>query len=365
MILQEMRGRAKINDICQCFITVHEKNITSYGRYTMKKKKQAEIISFEPQNIDNMSTGLIESPIVISMIETLGLNSVIDENLEIDIWNRKYEPNDLLKALLFVMILEDYALEDADDLMLDEFIVSNHFDPMMTVSDFIGRFSDDDIRETVLKINDAMVKSVVSESNLDRITIDIDVSVETDKVYGKKSILYMFASYAAEIRMMITSMFLLHDESIGNSAVDLLDRTLSLIPEGTILHMRSENVCYRYEVVEFCEKHEITFSITADVNAPLIKKMESLTSDHWECLNDKEEVCQLLHRPSGWKKEYRLIATRNRIGNDLFGPLYEYKAFVTNSTKKKPPSLVSFHRQHDVVLDEIKNKVNSVDYEKL
>ncbi len=331
----------------------------------MKKKKQAEIIRFEPQNIDDMSTELIESPIVISMIETLGLNRIIDENLEIDIRNRNIETNDLLKALLLVLILEGYALEDADDLMLDEFIVSNHYDPMMTVGDFIDRFSDDDIQDTVLKINDEMVKSVISESNLDRITIDVDVSVETEKVHGKETRLYVFESYAAEIRMIITSMFFLNEKSLGDSAVDLLDRTLSLIPEGTILHMRSENVCYRYEVVEFCEKHEITFSITADVNAQMIKHMESLTGDHWECLNDKEEVCQLLHLPSGWKKEYRFIATRNRIGDDLFGHLYEYKAFVTNSTKKKPASLVSFHRQHDVVIDEIKNNVNSVDYEEL
>lgn len=329
----------------------------------MKKKKQAEIIRFEPDIIDDMSTELIESPTAISIFETLGLNGIIGENLEIDIRNRRYEQIDLLKAILFVMILDGYTLEDADDLMLDDFIVSNQNDPMMTVGHFIDQFSDDDIRETVLKINDAMVKSVISENNHDRLTIDIEASAETNEVYGRKTRFYMFASYAAEIGIMITSRIHMQGNSLGDSAVALLDHTLTLIPENIILHMRSENECYRQEVVDFCEKHEITFSITADVDAPLIKNAEALPGDHWECLNEKEEVGQLFFQPSGWKKEYRFIATRIRVGEDMFGPLYEYKVFVTNSTKKKPVSLVSFHRQHDVVLDEIKNNVNSIDYE--
>jgi hypothetical protein len=98
----------------------------------------------------------------------------------------------------------------------------------------------------------------------------------------------------------------------------------------------------------------MTFTITADMTAPLHQMIEALPDDAWHPFPSTEDAANLSYQPTGWPKPYRFIAVRKRKGEDMFGVVYTYRAFVTNIVRGKPELLVRRHRRHANVENGIK-----------
>jgi hypothetical protein len=176
----------------------------------------------------------------------------------------------------------------------------------------------------------------------------------TGKSYDGVTGYQALAVFAAEPGLLLAQELRPANTHSGSGAVALIEHALTLIPPGTRVHIRSDSACYSKGVVGMCEHRKMTFTITADMTAPLHQKIEELPDDAWHSFSSTEDAANLSYQPTDWPKPYRFIAIRKHKGEDMFGVVYTYRAFVTNIVRGKPELLVRRHRRHANVENGIK-----------
>jgi hypothetical protein len=266
-------------------------------------------------------------------------------------------------AIILALLGGGDGLEDVDKIRLDEVVSGGGFPHSTTVGDFLRRFEEEEIFDALTRVQDALSKSVLDARGYDRLTLDIDATTikaegrnreGTDKSYDGVRGYQALAVFAAEPGLLLVQELRPANTHPGSGALPLLERAVRVIPEGTTLHLRSDSACYSKKEVQWCESHAMTFTITADMIAPLQQKIEALPEDAWHSFSSSEDAANLSYRPTGWPKPYRFIAVRKRKGKDMFGAVYTYRAFVTNIVRGKPELLVRRHRRHANVENGIK-----------
>ena len=325
--------------------------------------KKTKILPFEYELTDKPITGMGGLPVFWAAAKKLGLEELFTEHLNIKLRNRGYTESELSMAIILTLMAGGESLEDVDKIRMDEVVSGGRFPHSTTVGDFLRRFEDEEMLDAIARVKDAMSESILDACGYDRLTLDIDAT--TIKAEGKNregtGMSYdgvtgyqVLAVFAAEPGLLLAEDLRPANTHPGSGALPLLERALRVIPEGTTLHMRSDSACYSKDVVQWNESHKITFTITADMTAPLQRAIEALPDDAWHSISSTEDAANLSYQPTGWPKPYRFIAVRKRKGTDLFGVVYSYRAFVTNILRGKPELLVRRHRRHANVENGIK-----------
>jgi hypothetical protein len=326
----------------------------------MKKDK---ILPFEYEVTDKPITGMGGLPVFLAAAKKLGLEDLFNERLSIKLRKRGYTESELSMAIILSLIAGGEGLDDIDKIRMDQVVSGGSFPHSTTVGDFLRRFDDEEMLDALVKVQDAFSKSVLEQCPWTRLTLDIDatnikaegenrqgIGMSYNGIIGYQAL----AVFAAELGLLLAQELRPANTHPGGGAVDLLKHALTLIPEGILLHLRSDSACYSKEVVEFCEERKMTFTVTADMTGPLQRKIENLSDAAWHSMTSSEDAANLYYQPAGWPKPYRFIAVRRKKGKDLFGLIYTYRAFVTNIVKGKPELLIHRHRRHANVENGIK-----------
>jgi hypothetical protein len=98
----------------------------------------------------------------------------------------------------------------------------------------------------------------------------------------------------------------------------------------------------------------MTFTIAADLTAPLLAAIDGLPVDAWHPLDEGREVAQVYYQPTGWTRAYRYVVVREVKRQDMFGAVYKYRAVVTNFERGNPQWILQRHRRHANVENGIK-----------
>jgi len=325
--------------------------------------KKNRILPFEYELTDQPITGMGGLPVFLAAAKKLGLEELFTEHLTIKLRKRGYTEFELSMAIILTLLAGGEGLEDVDKIRMDEVVNGGGFPHSTTVGDFLRRFEGEEMFDALARVKDALSGSVLNACGYDRLTLDIDATMikaegknreGTGMSYDGVTGYQVLAVFAAEPGLLLAEEFRPANAHPGSGALPLMERALRVIPHETKLHMRSDSACYSKGVVQWCENHGTTFTITADMTAPLQRRIENLPNEAWHAISSSEDAANLSYQPTGWPKPYRYITVRKRKGTDLFGAVYTYRAFVTNIVRGKPELLVRRHRRHANVENGIK-----------
>lgn len=327
-----------------------------------RKPKRKPDIEYEVCDLPITSLGGL--PVIWDLAESLGLEELFNKNLKVKIRKRGYSEYQMAMAIILTFIAGGQALEDADKIRLDEVVTGNPFPHSTTVGDFLRRFEDEEFMAAIDEINDEINRQFLLQANYDSLTLDVDATIieaggkmrqGAAMAYNGKVGFQPFMLFAAEPGMLLAQDFRPANVHPGSGVTRLLDRALTVIPERTKLHFRSDSACYDKDVVAYCESQGMTFTITAVVTTALRSEIDSLSEDAWHSFGDKdEEAAQFYYQPAKWPKPYRFIVVRKPKGQDLFGTVYRYHAIVTNQSFGNPDFILQRHRRHANVENSIK-----------
>jgi len=326
-------------------------------------KKRPKEVRIEYELTDMPITALGGLPVVIEVAKALGIDHLFNKYLRIKLRSGGYTEYELAMAVVLTLLAGGESIEDADKIRMDEVVSGKRFPHSTTIGDFLRRFTEEEQFQALTRVEDELNRQLLLQGDYDQLTLDADATIikaegkkrqgmgkAYDGTVGAQPLLI----FAAEPGLLLAHDFRPANVHPGDGAVKLLEHALSVISEGTDLHFRSDSACYNKNVVAFCESEEMTFTITADLTAPLLAAIDELPEDAWHPSDKGEEAAQVYYRPTGWTRAYRFIAVRRVKRQDMFGAVYRYRAIVTNIERGNPQWILKRHRRHANVENGIK-----------
>jgi len=326
-------------------------------------KKHPKEISIEYELTDLPITALGGLPVVTEAAKALGIDHLFNKYLRIKLRDNGYTEYELAMAVILTLLAGGESIEDADKIRMDEVVSGKRFPHSTTVGDFLRRFNEEEQFDALTRVEDEFNRQLLIQGDYDQLTLDADATIikaegkkreGTAKAYNGTQGFQPFLIFAAEPGLLLAHDFRSANVHPGDGAVELLEHALSVIPEGTNLHFRSDSACYNKDVVAFCESKGMTFTIAADMTAPLLASINELSDDAWYPLDKAEEVAQVYYQPQKWLRPYRFIVVRKPKSQDMFGTVYTYKSVVTNIERGNPQWILKRHRRHANVENGIK-----------
>ncbi|RLC64717.1 MAG: IS1380 family transposase [Chloroflexi bacterium] len=312
-------------------------------------------IDVEYELTDLPLTALGGLPVIIEAAKALGIDRLFDKHLRIKLRDRGYSEYELAMAVILTLLAGGESLEDADKIRMDEVVERGHFPHSTTIGDFLRRFTDEEQFEALQRVQDELNRQILKQMEYDQLTLDIDATIiaaegekreGTGKAYTGQIGMQPLVLFAAEPGMVLGQDFRAANVHPGAGAVELLKKALDVIPSGVRLHLRSDSAIYNKEVVQFWDGKGHTFTISADLTAPLLAQIAGLPEEAWHLLANGEAVAQVYYRPTGWPKAYRFIVVRKPKSQDMFGAVFRYRALVTNLERGNPKWILKRHRRH-------------------
>ena len=327
----------------------------------MKKRHKETRIEYELTDMPITALGGL--PVVIEAAKALGIDHLFNKYLHIKLRDSGYTEYELAMAVVLTLLAGGESIEDADKIRMDEVVSGKRFPHSTTVGDFLRRFTEEEQFEALTRVEDELNRQLLLQGDYDQLTLDADATIikaegkkreGVKKAYNGTTGFQPLLVFAAEPGLLLAHDFRPANVHPGDGAVKLLKHALSVIPEGTNLHFRSDSACYNKDVVTFCESEEMTFTIAADMTAPLLAAIDELPDDAWHPLDKGGEVAQVYYQPQKWLRPYRFIVARKVKRQDMFGAVYRYRAVVTNIERGNPDWILKRHRRHANVENGIK-----------
>jgi len=326
-------------------------------------KKHSKEIHIDYELTDLPITALGGLPVVKEAAKALGIDHLFNKYLHIKLRDNGYSEYELAMAVILTLLAGGESIEDADKIRMDEVVSGKRFPHSTTVGDFLRRFTEEEQFEALTRVEDELNRQLLLQGDYDQLTLDADATIikaegkkrqGVKKAYDGTTGFQPLLIFAAEPGLLLAHDFRPANVHPGDGAVELLKHAQSVIPKGTKLHLRSDSACYNKGVVAFCESEEMTFTIAADLTAPLLAAIDELSDDAWHPLGKGEEVAQVHYQPQKWLRPYRFIAVRKPKSQDMFGTVYSYRAVVTNIERGNPQWILQRHRRHANVENGIK-----------
>jgi hypothetical protein len=331
-----------------------------------RKSHRKPVIEYEVCDLSLTSLGGL--PTILEVAESLGLEELFNKNVKVKIRKSGYSEYQMAMAIILTFLAGGESLEDVDKIRLDEVVAGSPFPHSTTVGDFLRRFDEEEFFSAVQQVQDEINRQLLARKKYPSLTLDADAFIleaggkkrqGVAKAYNGKFGFQPFLLFADEPGLLLAHDFRPANVHPGAGVTKLIDHALTVIPEGTKLHFRSDSACYDKNVIAYCESEGMTFSIAADLTSALRAEIESQSEENWHPFGDKgEEVAQLYYQPTDWPMPYRYIVVRKIKGQDMFGTTYKFHAFVTNQTQGNPDWLLKRHRRHARVENGIKELGN-------
>jgi hypothetical protein len=317
--------------------------------------------------------------LVHELATRLGVEQIVDEELQVKQRERGYTEGQAIGALVHNLLLGGECLSDLEVLRGDpgtqELLAQDALLAPRTAREFLQKFDLGDIRD-LQRVNLRLQQRVGPQQPSATCTIDLDSSIYeqassrkqgSDKAYNGEIGYHPLLAFWAEEGELLFSHLRRGSAHTCRNVLWFLRETFKRVPAQAALALRADSGFYSKEVVQWCEAHRVRFSITADQTAPLLARIEAVPDRCWTHLPDYPlcEVTELRYHPARWRKAYRYVVKRQLTESKERELSWHYHVFVTNDAATPAPALEGWHLQHADMENRIKEHKSGLGLEKL
>lgn len=309
----------------------------------------------------------------------LGVERVLDEELHVKVRERGYGEGQAIGSLVYNLVLGGEHLSDLEVLRGDggtqELMEAEAVLAPTTAGEFLRKFDIGDVHD-LQRVHLRLQEQVRPHQSATPCTIDLDSSIYeqasrrkegSTTAYNGEIGYHPLLAFWAEEGELLFSHLRRGSAHTARNVVWFLGETLKRVPATAVRKLRAASGFYSKAVVEWCEAHGFTFTITADQTVPLLAAISALPEDRWRSLPEYElaEVAELRYQPPGWAQPYRYVVKRE-LAETKAGELYwKYHVTVTNEEGRSAREVVVWHLQHAAMENAIKEHKRGFGLEKL
>ena len=263
------------------------------------------------------------------------------------LWERlgRYRTSDYVLSLALTLIAGGEGLEDTRLLREDGGLQGWLWKDLPAPNshgDFLRRFGHMALAR-LGRVNAGQVRRLLAHGGHKRVTLDIDSSlIEADKKEAQKTYKGFdgynpLLAWLDEPNVFLSGVFRPGNSSPQSHLRSQLGQCRRMLPKGTKLRVRSDSAGYNLSVMSYCLKHDIEFSISADMDAAVRESIEAIPDGKWQLVVRGEEtflLAETIHVPGGCTSQplpaLRLIVTKKLSGQlELFKDPIKHRAIIT------------------------------------
>jgi hypothetical protein len=311
--------------------------------------------------------------------QRLGVEQVLDEELQVKERERGYSEGQAIKGLIYNLILGGAHLSDLEVLRGDPgtqaLLGSETLLAPTTAGEFLRKFDIGDVHD-LQRVHLRLQQRVRVHQQTKRCTIDLDSSIYeqcstakegSTKAYNGEIGYHPLLAFWAEEGELLFSHLRRGSAYTARNLRWFLREMYKRVPDTAEKYLRADSGFYSKSAVEWGEAHGFLLTITAEQTAPLLAAIAALPEQSWQLLPeyDLSEVAELRYQPTGWAHPYRYVVKRE-LAVRKTGELYwKYHATVTNDEGRSARALVVWHLQHATMENALKEHKSGFGLEKL
>ena len=314
------------------------------------------------QNLDRFKVNFTKSkissfaglPLVAALAKNTGLLKSIDKQILLKIRDRGYSVSKKILSLILMLTAGGECLDDMRLLNADQGLKNILQERNLPASNTLGEFLRQFTNTIIYKLSDINIKfirKVIQKSKLKTVTVDVDASlIESYKKQAARTYEGFYGynplmGFIAELSLAF-GMFRPGNSSPRSNAFTFIKRIhKKLGPIVDKISIRSDSAWYTFKVLDYCQKHNIDFTVTADKDAAVKRLIKNTPESDWTKFDD-QEITETVHTGNKAKFAYKLILLRKKVDQpDLFQGPYRYYAVITNINDKTPAEIIRWHRK--------------------
>lgn len=255
--------------------------------------------------------------------------------------------------------LEDIRLFENDE-AYKEMAEVKHYPTSDAIGDWLRRHGGADGEKRLWTVISSINQSGMTDSKSSGLTLDIDGTlIESDK--GDAEYTYKgFRGYhplvggSLELGLFVGSRFQQGNVSPQADLVNFVDEDCLKNMPGTFRTIRSDSAGYNSNVINYCFKHNLCFSITADQDVAVMEAVSKIPESEWDRGKNDDgtatsyEVAETIHTLEKTTQSFRLVVkrTKNTRQQDLFTGQYRYWIIATNIPQREKDGQAIIHFQN-------------------
>jgi hypothetical protein len=290
----------------------------------------------------------------------LGVRKSLRENLPVPGSGRGFKPQEYVLPLVLMLCGGGRTLEDIREIETDEGLRQLCGFGRLPGADAIGQWLRRVRLSGLKQTNGFLARQLIVRSDKNDFTLDVDATmIETKKrcaamTYQGCRAFQALLSFIAELDVCVACDYRQGSVAPGEGVKRQLLAVSRLLRScgKRLRYLRSDSAGYTSEVINACNERGVTFTITADQDAAVVKLIRTA---------QKQGGWTRLFRPDGkptdrWyktaihcmektEKSFTLIILRwPNPRQDLFYPEpYRYHVIATNDDNRKVPEVIWFH----------------------
>jgi hypothetical protein len=293
------------------------------------------------------------------------------------LWQRQgsYRTSDYIMSLAMTLIAGGEGLDDTRLLRCDPGLNQLTFPTMPaanTFGEFLRRFGHRSLHHLSRVVSGLGVSNIVGNGPL---TLDIDSSLiesnkeEAAKTYKGFDGYNPLLAWLAEPNVFLGGVFRAGNASPQSHLKSLLKYCRAQLPKNIPLNLRSDSAGYRLDLIDYCQRNGVRFTITADLDSAVRETIEAIPEKHWRLVVRGEDtflLAETIHVPGGAGDNayklpaYRLIVTKRLTGQlELFKDPIKHHAILSDFDESWPTErLLDHHNARgtaEKALAELKN----------
>jgi hypothetical protein len=296
------------------------------------------------------------------VLRALGIREGVERYFPSPGSNRGYAPWLFIQPMLMMVYGGGRHIEEIreirDDFAVRKLVGMAKVPSLSTFGDWLKRVGETGGSEAMEKVNKEVVREVCCRDEEDNYTLDVDATViEAEKqsaqwTYKKVKGYQPILGFLAEIGLCVAYEFRGGNIPAHAGAVEFLDKCEKNVPKGKQIDaIRSDSAFYRADVLNWCEKLEKKYSVTACKDPGVMASIKTIRD--WKILMTPEgqeterQVGSAIHIMNKTENPFRLVVQRWKNRQmDLFSPHeWCYQVIATNLDELEPEEVVWWHNQ--------------------
>jgi len=291
---------------------------------------------------------------------TLGVRKYVQENLPAPGSGHGFRPQEYVLPLVLMLCGGGRTLEDIREIETDEGLRQLCGFTRLPGADAIGQWLRRDQLCGLKRVNQFLARQLIVRSNENNFTLDVDATtIETKKQCAEVTYLGCRAfqallSFIAELDVCVACDYRQGSISPGDGVKRQLLAVYRLLRScgKRLRYLRSDSAGYTSDVINACNERGVTFMITADQDAAVVKLIRRAQKrDGWRRLFRPDGKATdrwyktAIHCMEKTEKSFTLIILRwPNPRPDLFEHQpYCYHVIATNDDSHKPQEVIWFH----------------------
>lgn len=263
------------------------------------------------------------------------------------LWERhgRYTTSDYVMGMAMTLIAGGEGLDDTRIIRADAGLKRLVFPSLPAANswgDFLRRFGHRGLHHLGMV---ASRQALLNCRGYRTLTLDIDSSLIESHKKAAKVGYKGFRGYnpvlawLAEPDVFLAGLFRDGNASPQCNLTSLLRYCKRRLPKGTNLRVRADSAAYRLDFIDYCRRHDMRFTISADLDPAVVEAIEAIPRKAWRLVvrgNDSFLLAETIHVPGGAGSPYklpayRLIVTQRLSGQlELFKPVIKYRAILAD-----------------------------------